>query len=273
MINFNGQIIAQSEEKIPLTDRAFQYGDGFFETIIASKDKIRLYEYHWERITYSLRVLRMSCNLSVNQLKQEILDLIAHHDSEDSFFRVKVIFWRKAGGLYTPSGTDSNYAIIATHTAFSLQKPDVKKVGISKNIINHYDASSAIKSISSLPYVLCGIEKNERALEEIIITDTNGYISEASAANLIWFDNNQFFTPHLETGCVNGVSRRFFIKALHQKGYLLNEVKHRIEDFTDQTELYNINVSGLQQILQVEDRPMATTRNGYEILHVLFADV
>ena len=97
MFNFN-------EDKpinVPLTEnRAFLYGDGFFETIIIKEGQLISFHDHYQRMNYAARQLHLFPFPLLEQLKKKIDLLIG---DTNGLFRLKIIVFRNSEGLYAPN--------------------------------------------------------------------------------------------------------------------------------------------------------------------------
>ena len=78
-----------------------------------------------------------------------------------------------------------------------LNENPITKISFSDKIKLHFSLFSPYKTLNSLPYVLAGIEKTERNLEDLILLDSQNNISESTSANIFWIKNDKIFTPNL----------------------------------------------------------------------------
>ncbi|WKK81297.2 aminotransferase class IV [Marivirga arenosa] len=250
MINYNGRLT--SSESIDFNNRGFQYGDGIFETLLCESGNIRFHEEHWERISEGLKILKIDFSISKEVLFNQVNELLLQNELSNKTARVKIYFWRKNGGLYTPTSSECNYLISADSTEIKEIKL-YKNVALSESVALQYSKFSALKSISAIEYVLAGIEKKERALDELIILNSEGLLAEASAANLFFFDfaHKKLFTPSLKTGCINGVVRRFIMKNIKRHGFEIEEIEWKLNEIPLNYSVFTVNVVGVNQLLKV----------------------
>ena len=71
---------------------------------------------------------------------------------------------------------------------------------------------SQIKTTNSIPNVLAGIYKDENNLDECIMLNDLGRITEAISSNIFLYKNHNIYTPALDEGCMDGVMRRQILK-------------------------------------------------------------
>ena len=116
MININGNIIKDEEAGLSVHNRGLAYGDSVFETIRVINGKIMFWEDHYFRLMASMRIMRMEIpsSFSPEFLEEAILKTIDENDLSSSPARVKIIIYRKEGGLYTPQTRDIDYLIMTS---------------------------------------------------------------------------------------------------------------------------------------------------------------
>ena len=56
MVNYNGNIIQDTDATLSVNNRGFNYGDAVFETIKVSHSKILFWEDHYFRLMASMRI-------------------------------------------------------------------------------------------------------------------------------------------------------------------------------------------------------------------------
>ncbi|WKK78475.2 aminotransferase class IV [Marivirga salinae] len=272
MINYNGNLIPSGSASLEVSNRGFQYGDGIFETIIFRKKEIMFLNEHWERISESVNDLKLNFPFTKKDLEKTLLELLEVNGLMGQSARMKLYIWRKAGGLYAPDHFDAEFLL----TADQAQRKKVlkfEKVGLADSIFLQKTAFSHLKTISALPYVMAGIEKKERGLEEIILLDQDGYVAEASSSNLYFLDlgNRTIYTPSLHTGCINGVIRRFLFKNAKQFDLEIKEVLWLPEDLiSDKLSIFTINVAGVNCIQKIYTTKMRDCTEGLKLLEEIF---
>src|SRR6202012_3844063 len=83
LINYNGALLPACQPLLTADNRGFRYGDGLFETMLLQKDRVRLRNYHFQRLFAGMRLLRfeLPSSFTPDRLEQQILELSAanHH--------------------------------------------------------------------------------------------------------------------------------------------------------------------------------------------------
>lgn len=89
---YNGKLILEKEFTVDNTNRAFQYGDGLFETIIVLNGNIQLLHYHFDRLTKGLKVFEIEHDFDYQRLENQIEQLLKVNNFLNT--RIKLQIWR-----------------------------------------------------------------------------------------------------------------------------------------------------------------------------------
>lgn len=244
----NGHLLQQESISLLPENRAFCYGDGLFETLVVRRGTCPLLPYHYKRLQEGTKVLKIEMPFSEKELEGFIWQLSTKYSS--SLVRMRLQLWRKSGGLYTPSRQDAEFLLSSS----LFEKPSWKKekVAFSNNIRLTHSSYSSLKTMNALPYVLAGLEKKERQLDDIVLTDTAGHVAECSSSNLFWLKNDCWYTPHLKSGCVAGVMRAYLLDQMNKKEISVQEVLVQKEELMEASALIATNATGLYTIQRLE---------------------
>jgi branched-subunit amino acid aminotransferase/4-amino-4-deoxychorismate lyase len=253
---YNGRIIPEEELSLPVSNRAFQYSDGFFETIIFANGKPRFWTDHVARMQEACAILRLEFPeefLAKDFLKQ-VFELGKINEC-GSIVRVKLKVWRAGQGLYTPQ---TNHVDWLVTTQSFVQPPLIPlKVGICQTIATVASPFSGFKGINAPVYVLASLEKQDRSLDDLLLLDTQGNLAEGTYANLFWVKNQTIYTPSLLTGCLNGVMRRNIIRWAVKNNWQIQEGFYLPAELRNAEVVFTGNVTGLRPIRLLEDEELA----------------
>lgn len=242
---FNFREIDTTKAQLTITNRAFCYGDGLFETIVTGPERNDLIDLHFDRLQRGAQALALKLvpGLSPAFLRETIQKL-AERNNISGNVRTKLIVWRKTGGLYAPEKEETEFLIEvkpATQPFYRKQG----RIGISEHYRNTFSPFSFAKRTNALQYVMAGKEMKKKAYDEIILLDQRDYLSETHLGNLFWTDGHTLFTPSLSTGCIDGIQRIVILQAAEQAQVPLEEVSMTEEALEDATSLWSTNASGI----------------------------
>lgn len=219
---------------IKLSNRSFNYGDGFFETIKIINSSAFNFSTHFGRIKYSLDVLQFHYNSNQLFLKEKISHLISANNIINGSCKIHIT--RKGDGRYLPKSNEIDLYI-------STSQADAYKYNRPVSVCIYEDAYKApgflsnLKSSNSLIYVLASIYAKEHNFDNAILVNTSGFIIEATNANIFIVRNDKIYTPLLTDGCVSGIMRSWLLDniEINEKSLVLNEILESDEIFITNT--------------------------------------
>ena len=238
-------------------NRAFQYGDGLFETIVYRGGAARYLAQHYERLTAGMAVLDLAVPVGFSpEYLREAIGRLVRKNALGSTARVKVQVWRRPGGLYTPDSREAEFLI----SAAALPEPAPTRrdhVRFYAELRLHASPLSRFKTCSALPYVLAGLARRRLGADEVILLDAHGHVAECVASNLFWLRNGTLYTPSLGTGCVGGILRGQVLAQAGRYGLVVEEGLYPPEALLGAETVFCCNVAGHQFFTRIEGQPFA----------------
>jgi len=247
---FNGEIIKDTDLKLSPDNRALNYGDGLFETMKYSDGKTGNLNDHLNRMNEGAKAfhLKIPEGLSQNLIQKNIILLSSQNKLNEA--RVKILLWRKPGGLFSPESEEADYMILLKEWHSS---PAEKQKLIFSSERKSNSALSRFKLLSSALYVMAGIEMRKRKCDDVIILNHDNEIVECISSNIFWIKDLQVFTPSLNTGCIEGVMRKKIIGKLKNNGIPVKEGHYSKEDLLNSDFAFTSNIGGLSSIISIEN--------------------
>lgn len=129
---------------------------------------------------------------------------------------------------------------------------------VSKKVRLFPTAWSGCKTLNCLPYILANQERLEAEMDEVILLDHRGFLSEAASANLFWRKGQEYFTPSLDCCCLNGVARKMILEEL-----IKLELQIRVGEFLpialqSADQVWVSNVSGISYLSKIGKKEYST---------------
>jgi len=259
-INFNGNIYPEHETVLPVTNRAFRYGDGFFETMVMFNKKIPLLEYHWSRMEFTCEVISASLpgRFDIEKFYNMVLDLSSVNEAVVNA-RVRLQFYRKGGGLYLPEEDGLGYVISMEKLENTQFEPGAGlKLGIREDCYKPVSMVSDLKNSSALMYVLTSQFAKKEGWDEMFLTNQYEQLSEAIHSNVFLVIGDKLITPDIDSGCTNGVMRNYL---LHTLGDSIVERPVEVKELKDASEIILSNaVRGVQWVKEYDGKKYGSTK-------------
>ena len=258
LINHNGALYPASQPLLTADNRGFRYGDGLFETMLVEKGRIRLSEYHFDRLLAGMSLLYFNIPPSFKEkLQQEMLQLC---DKNGHFAtgpaRVRLVIFRGEGSLLEGLDPFPNY-IIQSWQLSAIQSFNTEglKLGVFPDGRKALGILSNIKSNNYLLYTLAMNYAQRQGLDDCLVLNDQGRLADSTIANLFYIRKGEFYTPPLSEGGVAGIMRRHLLEVLPQAGYAVHEQTTAIEDLLAADEIFMTNaLRGIRWVRSLQGR-------------------
>jgi branched-chain amino acid aminotransferase/4-amino-4-deoxychorismate lyase len=189
---------------IPVDDRGFTLGDGLFETLLAIDGQLVNWDAHIDRLHRGCEALGLpkpapiDCQAVAEEALESVLGL------RRAAVRISLTAGSGGRGLDRPD--DPGRLLVAKASP----APDPgRPVRLLTSPIRRNEGSptSRLKTLSYLDSVLARREAQARGADEALMLNARGELACAAAANLIWIEGRELFTPALDCGVLDGTVR------------------------------------------------------------------
>lgn len=261
MINFNGNLVAQSNENIE-QNRGFLYADAVFETFKILEGNVLFLEDHYFRLMASMRILRMEIplNFTLEYLESEIIKTTAALNLSNA--RVRLTVFRTGAGKYRPEDRNVGFVMVAeqteslyTNTHLTYEVELFKDFYIAKHLL------STLKTTSCLINVTASIFAEENQYQNCLLINEDKNVIEAINGNLFIVKDATIITPPLSDGCKNGIIRKKLIELIAKTSeFSIEERSVSPFELQKADEIFITNIAtGIQSVLQYRKKSYTTT--------------
>jgi 4-amino-4-deoxychorismate lyase len=236
-------------------DRGLQYGDGIFETMRVRRRRVRLLEFHLQRLYRSCGVLKITPP-NPQILRREI-EHIAGQRSEGV---LKLILTRGRGTRgYAPTGRE-RCTRIATLQALpaSLRGSAALapvRVRVCSTVLGSSPALAGLKTLNRLESVLARAEWSDARIWEGLLRDTEGNWVCGTMSNLFLIRGTVLMTPMLDRCGIAGVMRRWILQTARELSLRVLERRIQWPELRAADEIFLSNaLVGLKSVRRLEYR-------------------
>jgi len=194
---------------VEFSDRSFQYGDGLFTTLRIAQGRPQLWSLHWQRLHQSMQRLGF-----VLPAEQHVLNAVERSISAADQV-VKVLVSRGLGSRGYGTG---GIRAVDIH-CWTAALPDYQqwrqqgvRLGLAGLRLAQQPLLAGMKHCSRLETVMLKQEQERSGFDELMALDQAGFIVEACAANLLFWRDDQWYTPDLSQAGVAGVMRQLLLE-------------------------------------------------------------
>ena len=217
----NEEIVALEEAKISVMDHGLLYGDGIFEGIRFYNNKAFLLEAHLKRLTASAKALALDLPKSINDLTSTIQSVIDSYKDHQGYIRLIVTRGKGPLGINPALCKKPELIIIASPIHMSdeqAQENGIRTIISATRRIPADCLDPRIKSLNYLNAILARIEANNAGVEEALMLNQQGFITEGTVDNIfIIMDGELYTTPSID-GSLAGITRDLILKLATEAG-------------------------------------------------------
>lgn len=235
------------EEVKELLEPGFLFGWGVFETLRVYKGKPAFLAEHLARLkkgaeTTYLKFLDLDYAAAISALLKK-------NKLEDAYLRISLFKQREETGVLIYVDTFSYYPEETYKKGFTLVVSPFRR---------HPDSIYLkVKSISYLESRLSWAYAQEKKKDEAIFLSTDSYVQEGSRSNIFFVKNKATFTPALECGLLDGITRQQTITIINGLKIPLKEGNYTLSELISADEVFiTSSLMEIMPIREVENHPI-----------------
>ena len=227
---YNSEFINEEEIVIKISNRAFNYGDGFFETIKIINSKPFNFSAHFLRCCLACKILKFEFNTSEDNFIELVLKLIEKNNIKNG--SIKIHISRGGDVKYLPSSLSTNILITAENGNQFHQNSSISLCVFNEEVKTKGKLSN-IKSSNALVSILAAIYANENRFDNALLLNTDENVIETTNSNIFILKSNKFYTPPITDGCVDGTMRKWILQEekVIEKSLLISDINQADEVF------------------------------------------
>lgn len=268
----DGRLSPAEESQLSVTDRGFQLGDGIFETLRVRHGVPVEWDEHVVRLRESADVLAIPLGSDVEPTLRRALDelLEATGVGEDAAVRITVTRGRLAGRGTLPPGWREAAPTIALQ-AFPYQPPPGRALeqgvrAVTSSVRRDPGSPLAgVKSTSRADHVYARLEAERAGVDEAVVLTADGFVSEATSANVFVCHGERLATPPRTAGILLGTTRTWLLANASSvvPGLRAEERDLTTADVASADEaLLSSSVAGIVPLVELDGGPIGSGRPG-----------
>ncbi len=264
MLFLNGAMVPATKNLLENLSPGILSGCGVFETMRAYDGKIFALNAHLKRLFAGLVSLNIKTNFSSDTLEKQLYLSLTKNELKNA--RIRLTVWQ--------SQKKVKISIIAfPYLSYSLGKylSGFKGRTFHPQVPGMFQRPR-IKSVNYLGFLLAFRRAKIKGCDEAILLDKKGCVVEGSRSNIFCVKDNVLYTPNLESGCLNGITRQILLKIAASKGITCKESAVLKEELflCDEAFLTN-SLMEIMPLTNVDGQPIGSGRAGKITLRLLAA--
>lgn len=214
------KLVDKQDAKVSVYDHGLLYGDGVFEGIRVYNGKIFEHQAHLKRLYDSAKVIRLTIPMDIQTLQKAVEQTVKANDITDGYIRL--IITRGVGDLGLNPFLCQKAGVIIIADKIQLYPEELYEKGLKvvsvPTLRNHPMAiPPQVKSLNYLNNIFAKIESIDAGADEAVLFNQEGYVAEAAGDNIFIIKNQILYTPPVQAGSLDGITRRVVIQLAEQE--------------------------------------------------------
>jgi branched-chain amino acid aminotransferase len=266
----DGRLQPADAPALPVADRAFQLGDGVFETLRVRRGVPIELQGHLRRLRAGLATLEIPLAWSDADVAAAITATVAANAPADAAVRITVSRGAPASRGLLPAGWRD---VRATLVVQAWPNPGVPAALLERGVraivsTARRDPASplaGVKTVSRAEHVWTKLEADRAGADDAISVTLDGHVAEAITSSLALVIGSDLRTPPLATGVLAGTTRDWLLSAdgAASVGLAAGEAAFGLEELLGANEaILCSSVAGILPLVEVGGRSIGDGRPG-----------
>ncbi len=265
MIHVGGELLPREEAKISVFDSLAQGGDGVWEGLRIYDGKVFALDAHLDRLLDSAHAMAFVGIPTRDEIKTAIFETLKANGMRDQVhIRLTLSRGKKVTSSMNPHVNQYGTCLIvlAEWKAPIYESSGVRLVtsAIRRNPAQCVD--SKIHHNNLINNILAKIEANVAGVDDAIMLDIFGFVSETNATNIFIIKKGEVLTPHADS-CLPGITRGNVIHLARANDIPLVERNVSLTEVYTADEMFTTGTVGeLSPVLEVDGRQIGNGKPG-----------
>ncbi|MBI2934957.1 MAG: aminotransferase class IV [Chloroflexi bacterium] len=261
----NGALRSAGEAKISPFDHGFLYGYGLFETMRAYGGNVFLLDEHLDRLCRSARALQFREAPGREVLADAVRQTVQANGLTEA--RIRLTLSLGEGDMAPDPATCRKPTLLVMARQYLAPAPAVYRKGHSAVVCSVRRDSrsplSRLKTCNYLASMLARAEARMRGVDEAVMLNEKGLLTECSSSNLFLVKDHLLYTPPVESGLLPGVTRQAVIDLAGRGGIELKVEELSLDSLKEADEAFTTNsIMEIVPLTRLEGSPIGTGNPG-----------
>ena len=227
---YNHDILSSSDLFLSPGQVGLMNGWGVFSTIKVVDGVLFAFARHWARMHRDAELMRVMFPWSPEELEESLLRLVEANQAWDSTLRVAVC--RNRGTMWAGPVPATEIDLFA-FTANRGDWGNAVKLGIVPHARYSANRFAGAKIMSWAMNLIWYEEAHAAGLDEVILLNERGEVSELTSANIFAAFGDEVVTPPLKSsGCLPGITRELLLEQIQTSPVTVREGVLTLDDLS-----------------------------------------
>ncbi|MBL1218242.1 MAG: branched-chain-amino-acid transaminase [Planctomycetes bacterium] len=271
----NGEFVPEDQATVSVFDHGLLYGDGCFEGIRVYNGRIFKLDSHLKRLFRSAEKLRITIPYTLEEMAHALREGVRVNNVVNGYIRPVVT--RGYGNLgLNPFQCERPCVIVITAT-IQLYPPALYETGMKVVVANRPRVDKkaldpAVKSLNYLNNIMAKVESIDAGVLEAIMLNNEGYVAECTGDNIFGIKDGKVFTPPVDAGILEGITRNFVIELCRDLDIPCEEKLFTIDELVQADEIFLTGTAAeIMSVTHVDEQQIGSGTPG-EVTNRLLAE-
>ena len=269
----NGELLHRDQAKVSVFDSALQGGDAVWEGIRVYNGRIFCFEQHLSRLMESAKSMDFANIPSLKEVKNAVFSTLdANGMKDDTHIRLTLTRGEKITSGMNPKLNQFGCTLIvlAEWKPSIYSGKELKLVTSSIRRNSPLCLDSKIHHANLINNILAKIEANHAGVDDAIMLDLNGFVSETNATNIFMIKNGVVITP-FPRACLPGITRGLIIELCINNNIPIIEKDISVTELYNADEVFTTGTMGeLVRVAEIDRRKINNSGQIFSELQAIF---
>ena len=272
-IFLNNQLVDREKAVVSVFDHGLLYGDGVFEGIRSYHGLVFRLDQHLDRLFESAHTLMLNIPLTKKEIQKALIQTLKANGLKDAYIRLVVT--RGTGDLGLDPRKCKQAALFIITDKITLYPKEYYENGLKivtvPTVRNLPEAlNPQIKSLNYLNNILAKIEATNAGVEEAILLNAQGYVTECTGDNIFFVRGKRLVTPPPYVGILKGITRQAVMDVAPALGLTVCEdVFTRHDLYTAEEVFLTGTAAEIIPVVRIDNRVIGSGKPGKNTLGLM----
>ena len=265
-IFLNDHLVDKNDATVSVFDHGLLYGDGVFEGIRSYDGLVFKLKEHLDRLFESAHTLMLEIPMPKDALEKAVILTLKANGLKDAYIRLVVTRGSGDLGLDPRKCKKATLFIIADKIALYPRDYYEKglKIATVPTVRNHPEAlNPQLKTLNYLNNILAKIEATNAGVDEAILLNAQGHVTECTGENIFYVDGKKLVTPPPYVGILKGITRDTVMRLGAEAGLDVSEEVFTRHDLYTADEVFLTGTAAeIVPVVRIDNRMIGSGKPG-----------
>lgn len=261
----NGEYVPRDQARVSIFDFGFLRGDAVFDTTSAWNGRIFKLSAHLERLELSLRAVRLTCPLPMEELRSVIVETARRCGLANAYIQTIVTRGEPPLGVRDLTRCRPGLIVFVVPYVWILGPEQIRAGGraiiATTRALPVQCLDPKIKSLSRQHLDLAVLQGKAAGMDVAIMLDLDGHVTEGPGFNVFVVRNGELYSP--PDGILMGITRQTVFELAAEHRLPAHEASLTAYDLYAADEVFLTSTAGgIMPLVEIDGRPIGDGKPG-----------